>query len=84
MEWISCKDRLPDIKEHCWRTDKAHPVWCKDVGLTYAYLTTEGWIESHRFGNSNGDYADEYDDVMKTTTHWAPLLAAPDTNNEKG
>ena len=58
MEWINVNDRLPQLKkEGDWRSDRAYPVMSESVGLTYAYFTDSGFIESHIYGDRDGNKA---------------------------
>jgi hypothetical protein len=82
-EWISVGESLPEIDKNCWRTDKAHPVWCSDIGLTYAYFTVDGWRETHKFGNARGDHSHEADDIMDLVTHYQPLPSPPVKQEER-
>lgn len=81
MAWIKIEDRLPEVDlENNWRTAKAYPVQSLSVGLTYAYLTRQGWVESHRFGNAEGVMADtdgSDHDVMLDVVRWYDIPEPP-------
>lgn len=74
MTWVNVDERLPNFnRETNWRTAKAFPVHSTEVGLTYAYLTRNGWVESHRFGDEDANMAptDGSDElIMADVVQW--------------
>jgi len=75
MNWISVKDKLPDLPETEFDSD---PTYSQNVLITNGKRIIIGWLlrrDYHLFWRS-----DDPKDMEKEITHWMPLPELPEGN----
>jgi len=80
-KWFDVDRELPEVDfNQAWRTAKAFPVYTESVGVTYAYFTRKGWVESHIYGEDHGDmaYTGGVHETMSDITHWMNIPSDPE------
>ncbi|WP_353141268.1 DUF551 domain-containing protein [Acinetobacter pragensis] len=83
-KWISVEDKLPELKEHTWRTALPVNVMIDGYGQYLCYPCQDGngvfyWADATCYGNDKGEHpikCDRDTDVLNVT-HWMPLPDAP-------
>lgn len=87
MEWIKCRDRMPEVGANNWRTPFPVLVNC-EMGVLPAYYgfvwhegeKNFGFMESLRYGNDQGDKPGAHmNGLMSGVTHWMLLPDPPTT-----
>ncbi len=79
MEWISVKDRLPEIKKGQITSERVF-AWCDNMFLIMAYaklgvhegLPVYAWCNCYGEIDGRAEFDDNY-----SPTHWMPLPPPP-------
>lgn len=83
-KWISVEDKLPELKEHTWRTALPVNVMIDGYGQYLCYPCQDGngvfyWADATCYGNDKGEHPIkcDRDTEVLNVTHWMPLPDAP-------
>ena len=83
-KWISVEDKLPELKEHTWRTALPVNVMIDGYGQYLCYPCQDGngvfyWADATYYGNDKGEHPIkcDRDTEVLNVTHWMPLPDAP-------
>ena len=71
MEWISVKDRLPELETGVLATDGEHIIACELLEIDPDIL-----VVGHNFGGYEWEWSFGFEDFSKIT-HWMPLPDPP-------
>lgn len=73
MEWISVKDRLPELGEDMRTDDLLVSIISTSIHAYGEHLTTIGWFNGIKWRT----IMEEQGNTFKKVTHWMPLPPKP-------